>query len=106
MQVNWAGASGASYAFSILQEGNVPLDVAGLYIFARSTPQGWQAIYIGQAGSLAARVTSSHEKFPAIWAQGYTHVHLMAYPGGEDARRRVEGDLIARWRPVCNVQGV
>ena len=103
--VNWQGQSGADYQFEILEPDNEPKSVAGLYIYARSETGGWRAIYIGQAKDLKDRL-SNHNKMDCIERNGATHVHLAVVSGGEDTRRHYEADLIARWNPPCNEQGV
>ena len=102
-KIGWQGASGNNYVFDLLERGNVPSNAAGLYIFVRATQNAYFAEYIGQAGNLNTRL-SGHEIWPAAQARGASQVHLMAWSGGEVARKNVESDLIARWNPPLNVQ--
>lgn len=104
--VSWQGQSGFNYQFEILAPNGAISKIAGLYIFAQSGPQGWRAIYIGQAGDLNDRLTNAHEKMPCIKENGATHLHLAVAPDDEEVRKQQETDLIARWQPVCNEQGL
>jgi hypothetical protein len=78
-------------------------DVAGIYIFAGLTPQGyWRAYYIGQARSFRDRIPN-HENWLAAVRMGATHVHAMVVPLAAN-RDTIEAELIAACQPAMNVQ--
>jgi hypothetical protein len=98
---NWKGVSGFSYAYEVLSLNSDWNDVAGNYIFARTTSQGWIACYIGETDSFKNRLPN-HEKRPCAVGQGATHIHAHVNKGGQLARKAEEADLIPHYRPPCN----
>jgi len=77
--------------------------VGGNYIFAKDNGPTWSAIYIGQTESFKDRLPS-HDKLPCAQRNGFTHIHARANEN-EASRLKEEADLIANYRPPCNVQG-
>jgi hypothetical protein len=75
--VGWRGGSGITYAYSIVELGDLPNVSYGNYIFAKRTPEGrWKAVYIGH-GELSIRTDIAlHERRDYILEQGATHVHF------------------------------
>ena len=98
----WTGESGVVYEYEIYStKGPVPA-MAGVYIFAKETaPREWGAVYIGQTKDFSGRFDNRY-KAGCISAHGASHVHLHRNDGGEEARKREEGDLIAQCKPPCN----
>jgi acetyltransferase len=89
----WQGASGQRYRFEVY-----PLDQGieqaepGIYIFARRSGEGWEAIYIGQ-GEL--KVDVAYKTLDrCIGEKHATHVHLHV-DGSEEQRRAACADLLA-----------
>jgi hypothetical protein len=92
-QVRWQGASGESYLFDVytLEHGITP-GVSGIFIIARTNPEGWDAVYIGQGElkpEVENRIADSNvmDKLP-------THIHVHRN-GAESARRAAAADLLA-----------
>ena len=99
--VVWTGASGAQYDYEVYELGITWNDVPGNYIFAKTTPAGWQAIYMGETGSFKDRIPN-HEVWPCARRYGVTHIHAHTNGGGVSARQSEEMDLRKRYRPPCN----
>ena len=53
----WHGASGTAYTYTVYDIDTSWNDVAGNYIYAGRTTNGWKAAYIGQAKSFKERLT-------------------------------------------------
>jgi hypothetical protein len=101
---DWTGESGTSYQYQIFPIGSAFGSRPGNYIFAaESSPGRWLPSFIGQTSDLDRRVASD-EKHVCVFAHGATHVHIRLAAATEDARRREEQDLIARWNPPCNAR--
>jgi excinuclease UvrABC nuclease subunit len=96
--VSWCG-----YKFNV-HEANVEfLDIGGIYIFAGVTEQKlWIPLYIGQASSLAKRL-SGHERWASAAMHGATYIHAMAVPN-ESERFLIEKKLIQLYQPKLNSQ--
>ncbi len=84
---------------------------SGLYAIlvpdASCSPRPFRVIYFGETGELSKRVTSSHEKYPD-WVReagtaSYLYVAFHEIAGTQQARRAAESDLIAHYRPACNI---
>jgi len=99
----WAGKSGVQYTYWIHPIGTTFKAEAGNYIFARNSPQGWYAIYIGETGDLSTRFPNHHQA-DCITRNGATHIHAHTAPGGDQVRRDEETDLRGRWNAPCNMQ--
>jgi hypothetical protein len=76
---------------------------------AARRPRPFRAIYFGESGNFHDRVTESHELFED-WireAEGVANLYVAFCPTPllRDVQRRwVENELIARYRPVCNLK--
>lgn len=87
---------------------------SGIYVIlvpdACCTPRPYRAIYFGESNNFHARVTDRHERF-SDWveeARGISKTYVAFCPTPllrEEQRRWAESDLIARYRPVCNLEG-
>jgi hypothetical protein len=71
-------------------------------------PHPFEPIYFGESEDLADRLFPSQEAFrrwsmhPAVNAGSLLYISYMKLPYNRRFRQRVEGNLIARYRPVCN----
>lgn len=99
----WNGASGNTYVYYVYPLGTHFVKRPGNYIYASHTGNGWRALYIGQTGSLADRL-SGHPEEECARRHGATHIHAHINDHGEQARRNEERDLIAQHGPPCNQQ--
>jgi hypothetical protein len=76
---------------------------------ASCRPRPFRVVYFGESDDFAQCVTSEHERFNewATEAGGVANLYTAFCPTpllkGEQ-RRWVEYDLVARYRPVCNLQ--
>jgi len=75
-------------------------DVPGVYIMAGAADRWWQAYYIGQTESFAARL-EYHERWDEAAGRGATHIHACVV---EDAAQRIamEQALIRAYNPRMN----
>ena len=82
---DWAGGSGASYPYTVLQIGLLPNIAYGNYIFARKDVAGaWVAVFVGH-GELSSRADlNSHRLRNLILGRGATHVHIHENPSLKD----------------------
>ncbi len=100
--IEWAGASGQNYKYSIYPMGTSFKALPGNYIFGKATSANkWRAIYVGETSDLSERF-DSHHKMPCIKRNGATHIMVHVNNGGEQARRSEEADLLANRSPACN----
>ena len=97
----WTGASGKQYKYTVFALDTKWNDVAGNYIFAKESANGWQPLYFGETVSFRARLVPSHEKLPCAHRNGITHIHAHANANGA-ARLAEESDLIAAYDAPCN----
>ncbi|GAA5168523.1 GIY-YIG nuclease family protein [Viridibacterium curvum] len=77
-------------------------DVAGIYIFAKQGPNGWQPSYVGQTISFKDRL-NNHERWPEAARMGATHILVLVVPLQAD-RDRIEEQLIQACSPPLNTQ--
>ena len=100
----WRGVSGESVTFDIHPMGGDFPDAPGSYIFAKESPIGWNAVYVGETFNLREQLTSlyAHPKYECALRRGMTHIHIHVNNRGADDRKREEFDIIARYRPECN----
>lgn len=107
--VTWRGASGNSYDFEIYPDGQTFNPVSAVYTFCRNiSPDSWQAIYVGETGSLRQRLNmgiSAHEGYARAKQLSMTHIGVMLVHG-DGERLRVETDLRNGLLPAANAQGV
>lgn len=102
-KVEWRGASGATYEYTVFPLNTDWNDVAGNYIFAKIVDGRWHAIYIGETSSLKDRpLGPGHDDWECGQRNGMTHIHARTNTGGQVVRRSEEADLIANYRPPCN----
>lgn len=97
--VSWGG-----YTFTVHDFASQWNDVAGVYIFAglSADRQWWQAKYIGQTTSFAARIRS-HDRWAEAARLGATHVHARVVR--EDFQRNtIEHSLIEAYKPPLNTR--
>ena len=96
-----AGASGASYPFSLFQWGTTFRPVCAVYaVFTRGFNGRYTVLYVGQTGDCSVRF-DDHHKVWCFRASGATHIGLMV-ENSERSRLLIESDLIAGYRPPCN----
>lgn len=100
------GEIGIKYNFTIYPKDTSFYNVSAVYIFTNRHLDGntyiHTPLYIGESGQLGSRI-AKHEKWPCVTKHGCTHICIMQI-NGEDARIRVETDLIHNYDPVCNKQ--
>ena len=97
--VSWGG-----YTFTVHDFASNWNDVPGVYIFAGLSADGqwWQAKYIGQTTSFAARFLS-HERWTEATRIGATRVHARVVR--EDFQRNtIEHSLIEAYNPPLNTR--
>lgn len=103
------GLNGTRYEFQVYPAGTQFRQVPGLYFFGHPKAQGgWHALYIGQTHDLQVRVGAglqNHHQYSAAKRLGFTHVGVIVFPGGEQARLSAEANLIAGLRPQLNGNG-
>lgn len=103
--IQWTGASTKSYAYDIHDLAASHKAVPANYVFARKLPDGtYTSVYAGQTGNISGRF-DSHNKWPCIVRNGATHVCTHESSADERVRRAEEDDIIAKWKPPCNIQG-
>ncbi|WP_170566004.1 hypothetical protein [Ruegeria atlantica] len=91
--ISWTGISGMGYGFWIYKIGKrFTADTVGVYIYARRTSKGYEAVYIGQ-GILNSRL-DCHESQGCIKKKGATEIHCCSV-GSLPLRRNMEKDLLA-----------
>jgi hypothetical protein len=95
------GASGRRYDDQICDFASAWRDAPGNYIFAKQTPAGWVALYIGQTCSFQDRIPS-HERWAIARQHGAAHVHAHINHSGERIRQAEEADLVRLHIPRCN----
>jgi hypothetical protein len=103
--INWTGQSGTQYKYWIYPRGHELKAEPGNYVYAKETSPGrWSPGCIGQTDNLKERQAARYRK-DCLDRNGATHIH--AHLGGdEESRLAEESDLIAKWQPVCNEQGI
>lgn len=91
--IRWTGASGRHYNFWKYEIGKgFKADAVGVYIFARKTSTGYDAVYIGQ-GILNDRLRT-HENDGCVIRKGATEIHCCSV-STQEVRRQMERDLLA-----------
>jgi hypothetical protein len=104
--VNWKGASGSQYTYSVFELGTSFKDLPGNYGFAKRNSNGLAVpAYVGETGSLADRLNQgNHEKLPCVRGQGADLVCVHVNQQGRQSRLDEETDLRNAWKPACNDQ--
>jgi|SRR5579863_1765872 len=107
----WHGKSGTPYTYhascTLPDIGKTSWKAEpGNYIFAKlNAASRWEAVYIGEAESLARRLVSSHEKIPCAQKYGATYILTHTSSASAINRRAEESDLLANNpNSPCNLQ--
>ncbi|HUH93857.1 MAG TPA: hypothetical protein VL742_12075 [Casimicrobiaceae bacterium] len=72
-------------------------------------PHPFEPIFFGESEDLADRSFPSQEAFrrwcqhPAVISGSLLYISYLRLPYNRRFRQRVEGNLVARYRPACNV---
>lgn len=101
--VGWTTIDGREFQFRAYGIDAQWLDQPALYIFARSLPLSWVALYIGEASNLRERL-ATHEKWSTALTMGMTAIHVCFHVGGVSRRKADESALIRAYDPPLNVQ--
>ena len=70
-------------------------------MFAKATPNGFEAIYVGETQDLSEGF-DSHHKAICIRQHGATHIAAVVNRGGAAARRAQGQDIKNFYNPACN----
>ena len=98
----WPTGPNQSLSFEVYEQMPTWNNVPGLYIFARPTTGGWNAVYIGQADSFADRIPT-HERLQEAVQLGATQIHALVVHSKVE-RGRLERQLIQWLQPHLNKQ--
>lgn len=108
-RVTWTGSSGLQYQFETFPIGTRFNHVSGVYVACRLVPfAGIEALYVGQAQSLADRLNSWPNNHDGLMRAAREGMSLIAarVVAGDAERLRVETDLRHGLNPLCNAQSV
>ncbi|MDE3067978.1 MAG: hypothetical protein KGJ60_10575 [Verrucomicrobiota bacterium] len=98
----WPGQSGKEYQYTVYAMDTPFQSLPGNFIYAKQADDGgWIPIYIAQTRNLHQRL-EGHVSMEDAIQNGATHLHAHYDTVGQSARCNEEGDLILRWKPVCN----
>ena len=99
--VVWAG-----HTYQVFPIGTPLVDEPGNYVWARENPRtkSLEALYAGEAESLADRVKAGHERFPCVQRMGGTHITAHINRLGRAARLAEEKEVRDQHDPPCNRQ--
>ena len=100
--VTWPTSDGATHEFSLCEQAGQWNAVAGIYIFAYLTPDGWHALYVGQTDNFNSRIPT-HERWAEAVALRATHVHALVVSQAA-MRDSLERKLIQDYQPPMNQQ--
>lgn len=96
------GADGPQLlTFSIVGMGEAAPAKPGIFIYARQRRGEWQALYIGESGNLAARLSFNEIAADALLS-GATDIHVLELSGDATARRDLTDRLIVTNNPPLN----
>jgi hypothetical protein len=87
--------------FEILGLGEAAPRAAGVFIYARRRGTEWQALYIGESGNLADRLSFNEIAADALLS-GATDIHVLRLDGDAATRRDVADRLIVTNAPALN----
>lgn len=87
--------------FSIVGMGEAAPAKPGIFIYARQRGGEWQALYIGESGNLAARLSFNEIAADALLS-GATDIHILELGGDAKARRDLTERLIVTNSPPLN----
>lgn len=96
------GRNGETLDFTIYSQNAGWNKVGGLYIFAYSDGQYWNALYIGQTDDFSSRMPS-HDRLDEAVRKGATHIHAVVVPQVAN-RDKWEQMLIQYHQPPMNIQ--
>lgn len=109
-----AADGGHRYYFRILEPGEWPPMMAGIYAFAKITTIGAgislanpriEIGYFGRSDTSLRERLDGHERFADGMAWGATHIAVLKVPGWSDHQRAdLESQLIRRYNPPLNKQ--
>lgn len=101
--IRWTGASGRRYGYWIY-----PIDahfrkIAGNVVLARQNESGeWEPLYVGDTRDFDEGFADS-DKEECARRHGATHVHVHFSSPSWQIRKAESEDIVAAWKPVCNV---
>ena len=98
-QFDFSGKSGASYRYTLLEEGHPLWPSGGNYLYVRKGEKGPQVVYAGEAESL---FRGYHDHWDRARAHGATDIYLRLNISGS-VRREEQADIIARHQPPMNL---
>ncbi|MEM7329901.1 MAG: GIY-YIG nuclease family protein [Pseudomonadota bacterium] len=97
----WRGETNRRYRFKITKSVEALPDAGGIYVMVRRTFFFWlKPIYIGKASNLLNR-HSEHERWPEARKKGASERHYLCVRS-ESKRRRIEEDMIRKYKPKLN----
>lgn len=100
---NWTGSSGTKYPMQITRLGGSVPSYAGVYILCRRQDHIWSTYFVGEAEDIRNCLGESrHLGRDCAMRQGASYVATTVVDGGQDARMRVEEDIIKAYQPPCN----
>jgi hypothetical protein len=73
----------------------------GIFIYARQRRGEWHALYVGESGNLAARLSFNEIAADALLS-GATDIHILELSGDAKARRDLTDRLIVTNSPPLN----
>lgn len=89
----WTGHSGTGYYYEIYPIGTPMAELPGNYALCRQAEGRWEALYFGEAESLASECAAGNKAWDQAIADGATHLHAKVTHGGRDARAAERSDL-------------
>ena len=99
----WYGRSGEPYKYRVYDIAEPIGRAPGNFLLAKQIHHSdWKVLYVGQTADLSKHLARDPGVACAI-SRGASHVHISKNERGEEMRRREVADLIARWKPPCNV---
>lgn len=96
-------ASWGRWDFNVYSDNANWNDVPGVYIFAKRGPgllNIWNALYIGETGSLSKRLPG-HERWFHARIRGATHIHVRQVKWAFE-RMSIERELVSQYQPPLN----
>ena len=107
-QLNWTGASGNVYTFSVHPLGTQFNPIPGIYLFCRDIPDGLEALYVGETQSFVDRLNTglqNHDGYKRASRIGFDYVAVMRCDDSTE-RLRIETDLRHAFNPIFNRRSV
>lgn len=104
-QHSWVGESGEQYLYFIRAWPTRLAAVPGTFILARVEGSGdWKPMLIGECSDLSA--IAENKLTRCLDPSSVTHIHTRPTLHPSSARQREVADLVARWKPSVNSQGL